>query len=296
MKPAAFEYIIPESLDHLLQIKAEHGDEAKPLAGGQSLIPAMNFRMARPSLLVDLNRLPELAWLHVKDGELQVGTMTRMAELQHNPTVAAHVPLIAETVPHIAHPQIRNRGSVGGNLAHADPASELPVVAVALGARFRAISASGERWIPAHEFFLGTFTTSLQPQEILLEVTFPTRQARTGYAFAEVARRHGDYAMAGVVAVVSLNAQGQCDSAQLVYLNAGDSPTPAVTAAAMLIGNSGTPAAITAAAQHASMEEIAPYGNLHASTEFQRHLARHLTQQALKTAFERARAEFLPHP
>jgi carbon-monoxide dehydrogenase medium subunit len=288
MKPAAFEYLSPTTLAEVMASKAEHGDEAKPLAGGQSLIPAMNFRVSQPTILIDLNKLKDLRYIRTQDGELRIGAMTVQAEVARSPLVQESQPLIYETMPNIAHPQIRNRGTFGGSLAHADPASELPVIATALNARFKAQSQRGERWIPADEFFITMFTTALEPDEILTEIAFPTFPQSTGYAFLEVARRAGDYAMAGVAAVVTLDAQSVCQSARLVYLNVGDKAMDAPGAAALLAGEKPTSQVFEAAAQKASQEEIDPFGSVHATPEYQRHLSRVLTSRALQTAFARA--------
>lgn len=290
MKPAPFEYAAPDSLAAALALKAEHGDEAKFLAGGQSLIPAMNFRLVQASLLVDLNRVPGLAARAVVAGELRLGAMARQRALERDPLVAQHAPLLAEALPHVAHPQIRNRGTLGGSLAHADPAAELPVIAVALDARLRAQSTTGERWIGAREFFLGLLTTALTPEELLVEVALPPLPPRTGTSFHEFARRHGDYALLGVAAVVTLDEAGTCTAAKLVYLNAGDGPLAADAAAGLLVGQALTAEALTAAADHAATHEMEPLGNVHATPDYQRHLARVLTRRALAAARDRARA------
>jgi carbon-monoxide dehydrogenase medium subunit len=291
MKPAAFEYLSPTTLERVLVSKAEHGDEAKPLAGGQSLIPAMNFRVSQPSILIDLNKLDDMRYIRSENGELRIGAMTTQAEVARSPLVADNQPLIYETMPNIAHPQIRNRGTFGGSLAHADPASELPVVATALNARFKVQSKRGERWIPADEFFITMFTTAIEPDEVLTEIAFPAFPQNTGWAFLEVARRSGDYAMAGVAAVVTLDAESTCQYARLVYLNVGDKAMDAQQAAASLIGEKPTEQVFRAAAQTASEEEIDPFGSVHATPEYQRHLARVLTLRALRTSFERAQTQ-----
>lgn len=289
MKPPPFEYQAPDSLEGALAILAEHGDEAKVLAGGQSLIPAMNFRVAQPTLLVDLNGLTELDYVRRDDGGgLLVGAMTRQRRLEFDDLVAESAPLLHETMPHIAHPQIRNRGTLGGSLVHADPASELPVVALTTGATMRVRGPDGERDVPAESFFLGMFVTDLQPEEILVEVALPPMPSNTGWSFKEVSRRRGDYAMMGVGVLVTLDKKGVCQQASLVYLNAGDGPVAAPQAAEALQGEKQTPEAIEAAVAMAAENEIDPFGNVHASVEYQRHLARVLTRQALETAFERA--------
>lgn len=290
MKPAPFEYHAPTTLEAALELKAEHGDDGKPLAGGQSLIPAMNFRVAQPSLLIDLNHVPELRYISKPNGAVHIGSMTLQSTAERDPLVAEHTPLLHEAIPNIAHPQIRNRGTIGGSLAHADPASELPVVALALGARFRAQSKAGERWIEAKDFFAGLFATTLQPDELLVEIAFPTKKARTGYCFTEVARRHGDYAMAGLAAVVTLGADDKISEARLVYLNVGDGPLDAANAAASLAGQTPSAAAFKEAGRIASQEDMSPYGNIHATPEYQRHLSAVLTERALHIATERAKA------
>jgi carbon-monoxide dehydrogenase medium subunit len=289
MKPAPFEYHAPASLDEALALRAEHGDEAKALAGGQSLIPAMNFRIAQPAMLVDLNGLDELRYIRVEGDELRVGAMTTQNALERSDLVAERQPLLAETVPFVAHPQIRNRGTLGGSLAHADPAAELPVAAVALDARMKAQSTDGERWVPAGEFFQSFFTVDLRPTEFLTEIAFPAPPPRTGWSFMEVARRHGDYAMCGVAALVTLDGKGKCKAARLVYLNMGEGPLDVVQAAALLVGQKLTPEAIAAAAETAAAG-LSPMGSVHATPEYQTHLARVLTKRALHRAHERAQA------
>ena len=289
MKPAPFAYSAPASLPEALEALAEHSHDAKLLAGGQSLIPAMNFRVTGPAMLIDLNRIESLSFIRREaDGSLRIGAMTRQRAVERSLDVQQGWSLLAEAMPHVAHPQIRNRGTVGGSLVHADPAAELPVVMAALGAEFVLISVRGERRMAAREFFQSLFTVDAQPDEILTEIVIPPVPDSTGSAFLEVARRRGDYAMMGIAAVVSVGADGACQSATLVYLNAGEKPVIAVKAAESLAGSRGGDAAIVDAARMASQAEIAPTGNLHASADYQRHLADVLTRRALKLAFERA--------
>jgi len=289
MKPAPFEYRSPESLEEALELLKTYGGEAKLLAGGQSLVPAMNFRILQPTLLVDLNRLKELDYIQ-PDGQsaLRIGAMTRERRLEFDLLIDGWAPLLAEAIPHVAHPQIRNRGTLGGSLANADPAAELPVIILALGARLKVRSVGGERWVAAPDFFLGMFTTALAPDEILVEVELPAPQPRTGWSFVEVAPRAGDYALMGLAAMVTLDERGACRQARLVYLNAGDGPVDAKDAARLLQGNALTEAAFESAAVLASEKEINPFGNVHASADYQRHLARVLTRRALHKAVERA--------
>ena len=289
MKPAPFQYHAPHSLADALSLLAEHGYDAKPLAGGQSLVPTMNFRLAQPGILVDLNHIPGLAYIRLgSDGDLHIGAMTRHSTVEQDLLVAQHAPLLHETMPHIAHRQIRNRGTIGGSLAHADPSAELPSVAVALHARFRLQSQTGERWVAAADFYQGLFTTDLTPEELLVEIVIPPLPARSGYAFDEVARRPGDYAMVGVAAIVILDAAGRCEEARLVYLSVGEGPVSAVQAAAALQGKTPTPDLIAQAAEIAATDDIDPTADIHASAAYRRQLARVLAQRTLTRAFERA--------
>ena len=288
MKPPPFKYIAAESVEHALEQMAEHGDAAKLLAGGQSLIPAMNFRVLQPSVLIDLNRIEDLEYIKRSDGgALVVGAMTRQRDLERSQDVERIAPLLYETMPHIAHPQIRTRGTLGGSLVHADPAAELPAVAIAAGASMKATGPNGDRWIEAKDFFQGMFSTALEPDEILVEVTFPAKTSQAGWSFEETSRRRGDYAMMGVAVAVEVDDGGACKEARLVYLNAGDGPVQAEKAAAMLRGERPTPELIAAAAGEAAYDEIDPMGNVHASIDFQRHLAGVLTERALVKAFAR---------
>src|SRR5580700_8057395 len=203
MKPAPFRYFAARTLEQALELKAEHGDEARFLAGGQSLVPTMNFRLTQPAALIDINPIADLAGIRNGSGEvLRIGAMTRYRTLERDPIIARHVPLMEEALPHIAHPQIRNRGTIGGNLAHADPASELPAIALALQARFRVQAATRQRWIGASEFFVGALTTDLRHDEMLVEVELPQPKPRSGACFMEVARRRGDFALIGVACTV----------------------------------------------------------------------------------------------
>jgi CO/xanthine dehydrogenase FAD-binding subunit len=290
MKPAPFKYIAARSIEEALSLKAEHGDEAKFLAGGQSLVPAMNFRLAQPAVLIDLNPSDALNYIRAEGGSIvRIGALTRYRALQRDDAVPKHLPLLAEALPEVAHPQIRNRGTLGGNLSHADPASELPAVVLALGGRLRARSAKGERWIEAKDFFRGILTTALDDDEMLAEIELPALPPRTGTCFLEVARRRGDYAMMGVACAVTLGADGKCVSARLAYCNAGDTPMAATRAAEALKGHAINEDAATGAAEIAK-SEIAPSGNVHASAAYQRHLAGVLTRRALGIAADRARA------
>ena len=288
MKPPPFDYAAPETLDEALALLAEHGYGAKLLAGGQSLVPLLNFRLASPAMLIDLNRIGGLGEVAADgDGGLRLGAMVRHRRLERDPEVAQRAPLLALTAPFIAHPQIRNRGTVGGSLAHADPAAELPAVAVALDARFRLVRAGGERWVAARDFFVGLLATDLAADEILVEVALPPAPPRTGWSFQEVARRHGDYAQVGVAARVTLDGGGAVRArawstsrwATCRWWPSGRrrrSPARCPSAEAI------------AAAAEIAGGEVDPTGDIHATADYKRHLARVLARRALGEAAERA--------
>lgn len=289
MKPAPFQYYAPSTVEEVLSLLSQHGYDAKVLAGGQSLVPTMNFRLAQPAVIIDLNRIPELSFVKPEDaGGLHMGAMARQREAEHNPLFAERAPLVYETMPHIAHPQIRNRGTFGGSIAHADPAAELPAVMSALGARFKVRKVSGERWVPVDEFFSGMFTTALAPEELLTEIIIPPLPSRSGWAFREIARRHGDYALVGVAVVVTMDDNNCCRQARIVFLSVGDGPVEAREAAKVLVGETPSEETIRVAAETAAGVDIDPGNDIHASATYRRHLAKVLTVQALMQAFERA--------
>lgn len=293
MKPAQFEYHAPDSLAQALDLMSQYTDEAKILAGGQSLVPAMNFRVVQPGVLIDLNRVAELSYVLEDDNVLRIGAMTRERQLEFNPLISSWAPLLTEAAPFIAHPQIRNRGTIGGSIVNADPAAELPVLMLALGARLKAKNSSNEHWIDAQDFFIGMFTTALEPDEILVEIELQASPPRTGWSFMEVAPRAGDYALMGVAALVTLDENGKCQRARLVYLNAGEGPVEAKEATKLIEGETLNDPLIEEVAATASGEDIHPFGNIHASAEFQRHLANVLTKRALKQSMQRAAESLL---
>jgi carbon-monoxide dehydrogenase medium subunit len=289
MKPAPFEYYAPTTVEEALSHLAEHGYDAKPLAGGQSLIPMMNFRLAEPAVLVDLNNIPSLSFIRAdEDGSLRIGAMTRHAQVEHDRLVAERAPLIHETMPMIATTQIRSRGTFGGSISHADPSAELVAVSVILDGRFHVHSQAGDRWVPAHEFFIGICTTQMEPVELLTEIAIPPLQPRSGWALMEIARRPHDFALVGVAAVVTLDEDRRCQGARIGMLSVGDGPVEAYRAAAALIGQAPTPEAMHAAAEIAASEDIDPGSDIHASANYRRHLVKVLAQRALKLAFGRA--------
>src|SRR5271169_5211907 len=221
MKPAPFRYVAARSIEQALALKAEHGDEARFLAGGQSLVPTMNFRLTQPAMLIDINPLTELARIkHGAADRVRIGALTRYRTLERDPATERTLPLIHEALPLIAHPQIRNRGTIGGNLSHADPASEMPAIVLTLGGRLLARSRSGERWIAAADFFAGALRTALELDEMLTDIELPVAAPRSGACFMEVARRRGDFALMGVACTVQLDDDGRCTDARIGLCNA----------------------------------------------------------------------------
>lgn len=294
MKPAPFEYFAPTTVEEVVALLAEHGDEAKVLAGGQSYIPAMNFRLARAAVLIDLNRIAELAFVHEGHGPdgrgtVRIGAMTRQRTVERDDTVRRRLPLVHAAIPFVAHPQIRNRGTFGGSIAHADPAAELPALWRTLGGRARIRSADGERFVDSSEFFTGLFETALGPEDLLLEVELPGSRAGEGWGFHEMARRHGDYALVGVAVRLRLDERGAIRDASMALLSVGDGPVFAHGACAALDGEAASDEALAAAARIAGRDDIDPPGDLHASKAYRRHLAEVLARRALADAVRRAR-------
>ena len=290
MKPAPFEYYAPRSVPEVLSLLHEHGYDAKVLAGGQSLVPMMNFRLVQPAVIVDINHIPELAAIQAEKKSLKLGAMVRHATAEKDSMVKEMAPLVYESMPQIATTQIRNRGTIGGSLSHADSSAELVVVSTALEAKFKIQNQDGERVIPASEFFIGLLMTAMEPEELLVEIEIPSLPPRSGWSLKEVARRPHDFALVGVAAVITLDRKERCESARLVYLSAGDGPISAPEAATLLKGEKITPDLIAAAADKAAVDEIDPGNDIHASAEFRRHLANVLTRRALEEAHQRALA------
>lgn len=290
MKPAAFAYRRPETLEEAVATLAEDGPDARPLAGGQSLVPAMNFRLSTPSVLVDLNRVAELDFVRREGNELRIGAMTRQRAAETSSEVAAVAPLAVEALRWVGHPQIRNRGTVGGSLAHADPAAELPAVLLALGGRCRLVGPEGERWVAADDFYTGLFGTACEPDELLAEVALPVAGERSGGGFEEAARRHGDFAMAGVAAWIALDGEGRCETVGLGLVGLGPSPARAAGAEELLLGAEPTDGAIAEAAARLA-EEVDPPDDMHATAAYRRRLARVLARRSLERAVARARGD-----
>ena len=291
VKPPSFDYGSPSTLEEALTLMGELGDEARPLAGGQSLVPLLALRLARPSYLVDLAGIPELTYIRVGDGQIVLGSMLReRAPPSEMAGSRSTRPLLADALPLIGHAAIRSRGTVGGSLAHADPAAELPAAALVLDATLVAESNKrGRRMIPAADFFTGFLTTCLEPDEILTGVRIPSAPAGTGTAFEEVARRHGDFAMVGVAGSVRLAGDGSIGDARLALTGVSDVPVRAAESEAALVGFAPEEAAIMEAAALVA-EGLAPPSDIHASAAYRKHVAGVLVRRVLRTAIDRARA------
>jgi CO/xanthine dehydrogenase FAD-binding subunit len=289
VKPAAFEYFVPTSTAEAVRLLGEYADDAKILAGGQSLVPLMNMRLAKPAVLVDVNPVAELDYIRVDDGHLAVGAITRQRALERSAEVAARVPLIRETLQLLGHAQIRNRGTIGGNVAHADPASELPATLVALGGELKLAGPAGERIVQPEDFYLTFLTTTLDSAEMLVETRFRLPQGRHGGAFEEISRRHGDYAIVGVGVQLELADDGRIARTGIGMCGAGATPIKATEAEDFLRGQQPSEALFAEAAVKAA-EQADPEGDIHATADYRRDMVRVLTARGLRKALARASA------
>lgn len=281
MKAPPFAYVRARTLAEALEFLAAHGDRARLLAGGQSLIAALNLRLSAPELLIDITRIPDLAGIKVGDGKVTIGALTTHAEIERSPEIAKTAPLLAQAAPHIAHIAIRNAGTFGGSIALADPAAEWPACCVALDAEFVIAGDGGSRRVKAREFFEGLYTTAITPAEVLTAIEIPLAPADTRSVFLELARRRGDYAMIGVAALAK-NTRGTLSAVRLAYLGAGQTPVLARAAMAAVEGKRATADVADAAAQ-ALADDLEPNGDLNATPATKLHLARVLTRRALAT-------------
>jgi aerobic carbon-monoxide dehydrogenase medium subunit len=278
MKASAFAYTRATSVANALELLAAHGDRAKVLSGGQSLIPAMNLRLICPELIVDIGDLVDLTGVAVKGDVLSIGALTRHVDLQRSPEIAAHAPLLRDAIGHVAHPAIRNRGTIGGSLAHADPASELPACMIALGATVVARGSGGERRIAAERFFTGIYETALSPQELLVAIELPAARKHSAHFFEEFARRHGDYAIVGLAAEAILN-DDQFADLRLAFFAVGDRPV--LAGAARTLVNAPVTPALLSKASDALGEELDPNEDQQASPAMRRHLAKVLLMRCV---------------
>ena len=287
MKLPYVEYEAPTTVAEAIDLLAEHLDEASVLAGGQSLVPLLALRLARPAVLIDINGIHELSGVSATDGWVAIGAMTREYVAEKSETVADTVPLLAAALPLIGHEAIRNRGTIGGSLAHADPAAELPAVARALDAEFVVRGQSGMRVIPAAQWFEGYLTTSRRPDELLLEVRFPTARRGTGISFQEVARRHGDFAIVGLAASLTLSG-GVISDARLAFAGISDMPVRAAAAEDLLVGERPSTELFDEAARRAT-DDIDPPADLHGSSDYRKTVAAAIVRRGLRAAADNAR-------
>jgi carbon-monoxide dehydrogenase medium subunit len=290
VKSPPFEYLAPRSVDEALAALREHGDEAKVLAGGQSLIPILALRLAHPSVLVDIGGLDELKQLSA-NATLTIGAGVTQRRAERDTAVAASAPLLAEALPAIAHPQIRNRGTVGGSIAHADPAAELPAVMLVLDATMMVRGAEGTRAIAAPDFFRSYLETAIGPDELLIDVRVPAvRGQRVGWSFQEISRRHGDFALAGAATQIELDADDRVSTARIAFCGVGSTPVRVDAATDALVGRVLDQTTIDEIA-HLAAAELDPPADVHATGAYRKHIASVLAARTLKVANERARAD-----
>jgi CO/xanthine dehydrogenase FAD-binding subunit len=286
MKLPPFAYEAPTTVAEAVDLLAEHGDEASVLAGGQSLIPLLALRLARPAVLIDINGVDELSGVSADNGQVAIGAVTREYLAEESPAIADAVPLLAAALPLIGHEAIRSRGTIGGSLAHADPAAELPAVARALDAEFVVRGPSGERVIQAAEWFEGYLTTSRRPDELLTEVRFPAAKPGTGSSFTEVARRHGDFAMVGLAASLALSG-GVISEARLAFAGVSDVPVRATAAEDLLAGERPSAELFDEAARRAT-QDLDPPADLHGSSDYRKTVAAAVVRRGLRAAADNA--------
>jgi CO/xanthine dehydrogenase FAD-binding subunit len=286
MKPASFDYIVAESIDMAVASLKEAGADAKIIAGGQSLVPMLNFRLLRPSVLVDINRIAGLAFIEETDKDIRVGALTRHHQLETSPVIARHLPVLSCAMTHVAHLAIRNRGTIGGSLSHADPAAELPMMALLLDAELHVTSASGKRTVAARDFFLDALTVGLEGDDMVTEIVLPKLPQGAGWGFEEVARRHGDFALAAVAVTLTV-AGGAIAQARVALTGVGPTTLRATAAETLLMGHALEPN-LTGRVIEAVRAVIVPETDLHASADYRRHLAGVLTGRAIDAAWQRA--------
>ncbi len=293
MKPPVFHYVAPGSLDEAIQQLGEYGDSAKLLAGGQSLVPLLNMRLAGPDVLIDVNGVGGLDHIEAWDGGLTIGALARQSALERSHLAGDRLPLLAEAIHFVGHPTIRHRGTVGGSLAHADPAAELPAVMLALEASLVARGPRGERTIPAAEFFQGYLTTALAADEMLTEVLIPGVPPGTGSAFLELARRFGDFAICGAAATITLDENGRCSRARVALCGVGPTPLRATETEALLEGALPDAPTLAAAAERAALS-VDPQTDIHGTAAYRRKMAIVMTGRAVELAASRAQGGARP--
>ncbi|WP_069803040.1 FAD binding domain-containing protein [Thermogemmatispora onikobensis] len=288
MIPAAFEYHPATSVDEAIALLSQYGDDAKLLAGGHSLIPTMKLRLAQPAHLIDIGRIPGLSYIREEGNVVAVGALTTYATIERSEVLRRHFALLPECASVIGDPQVRNRGTIGGSISHADPSADMPGAVRALKAEIRVRGPNGERTVAADDFFLGTFTTALEPGEMVTEIRFPLPPARTGSAYTKLANKASHYAVAGCAAVVTLGADGACTAASVVITGAGMMPTRAAAVEAALVGKQLDEAAVAEAASHAA-EGLELMEDIHGSKQYRAQMAAVMARRAILKAAERAR-------
>ena len=283
MKPAKFDYFAPGTLDEALELLAQHGPDAKALAGGQSLMPMMNLRLARPAVVIDINRIEGLSGITATGEAITVGAMTRQRDLERSDVIRNAFPMMTAAISHIGHFQIRNRGTIGGSLAHADPAAELPALCAALDAEFVAADSNGAQTIAASEFAIAPLVTSLAPEQLLTEIRLPTLGEGWRWGFREVSRREGDFALVGAIAMLRNDGDGVCQEARITMFAVGDAPARIPAAEAALVGRVVDDAARREAAALVS-EAVTPGSDIHASAEYRKEVSAVMARRALEDA------------
>ncbi|MFH2127630.1 MAG: xanthine dehydrogenase family protein subunit M [Pseudomonadota bacterium] len=286
MKPAAFDYVAPNTVQEVIELLASHEDDAKILAGGQSLMPIMNFRLGRPSLVIDINGLDELDYINKQDDHLLIGGLTRERTVEQSPLVQDLCPLLSKAVSYVGHTAIRNRGTIGGSLVHADPSGEIPTAFCALDGWIKAVGPNGERWIDPEEFFLTFLTTSLEPTELLVEVKVPIMPPGTGWSFMELSRRVGDFAIVGVATLLLMNDDGSCREARIALGGVAPTPIRAEEAENALAGQAIDEELIAKAGDLAA-EATDAEDDYHASAEYRQQMAKVMVSKSLREALSR---------
>jgi carbon-monoxide dehydrogenase medium subunit len=287
MKPPPFDYVVAESVEAAVAALARAQGDAKVIAGGQSLVPMLNFRLLKPSILVDINRIPDLAYIKEHDDALVIGALTRHHQVETSPLIAKHFPMVAEAMRHVAHLAIRNRGTIGGSLSHADPAAELPMLALLLDGELHIVSSTDRRTVAVREFLRGALTVDLADDELLTEIRLPKLPPATGWGFAEVARRGGDFALAAVAATLTVT-DDTISEARIAMMGIGETAQRASAAEALMRGRTLEPALLDAVTE-AVRASVEPNTDLHASSDYRRHLVGVLARRTLTAAWQRAR-------
>jgi CO/xanthine dehydrogenase FAD-binding subunit len=286
MKPPPFDYVVAESIEAAVAALARAGGDAKIIAGGQSLVPMLNFRLLKPSILVDINRIADLAYIQEHDDALAIGALTRHHQVETSPVIAKHFPVVSEAMRHVAHLAIRNRGTIGGSLSHADPAAELPMLALLLDGELQIVSSTGRRTVAVRDFLRGALTVDLAEDELLTEIRLPKLPPATGWGFAEVARRGGDFALAAVAATLTVTDDTISD-ARIAMMGIGETARRASAAEALMRGRVPEPALLDAVIE-AARASVEPNTDLHASSDYRRHLVGVLARRTLTAAWQRA--------